>query len=108
MAKYRVTELTVTPTKSEFAPGEPITLKIKGKGERWAESALEWGAWYVSEYILASSGARVSDPREHFHESLQSIDGWEDGYDKDFIVTLANPGPGSYEDEILVKCWKRV
>ena len=104
MAKYRVIELTVAPAKSKFAPGELIVLNLHCKGERWAESTLEWGAWYVSEYILASSGERITDPKEHFHESVGSIDGWEDN----FSVNLVNPGPGQYEDEVIVKCWKRL
>ena len=104
MAKYRVTSLTVAPTKTEYAPGENIVLNIVCKGERWAENPTEWGVWYGSGYFLTSSGAQVTDPKEHFHESLNAVDGFTDK----FSVKLTNPGPGKYADEISVKCWKRL
>ena len=102
MAKYRVTSLTVTPSKQQYAPGEEIVLNIKCTGERWAESILEYDDYYVSNYTLASSGAEI-DTRSHLHIA-GSIDKWNDS----FSAKLSNPGPGSYEDAVVVKAWKRL
>ena len=99
MAKYRVTSLVVTPTKQEYAPGEVLTVHIRCVGERWAESALDWGKNYFSDYYLASTGQKFED-RQHLHESAKSTDGFVD----DFVFPFTNPGPGRYDDSVIVKC----
>lgn len=105
MALYRATELTATPNKPSYVPGEYVSISVKGTVERHSVEGFTGAQnWHV-DYIVVDSSDKSTIVKTVKHTHFFTY-GREDSPPSDifsFSADVINPGVFNYTLKVVAK-----